>query len=360
MIDRKESIGMLELMTQPAFCVKEGLITQVNRAARQYLIEAGASIMPLLGSAAEEYAQFEQGCLFLTLSIGGQQFSASVTPVDGLHVFILDPEGDQPALRAMALAAQELRSPMADLMAMTDRLFPELEHSGNDSTRTQILHINRSLYQIMRVIFNMSDAARYTQNGTPRESCLDICGILEELFEKASALTACSQVTLRYQGLREAVYIPLDEEKLERAVLNMISNAMKFTGKGGAIEARLSRKGNRLLLSVQDDGSGIPSDVMSNIHRRYQRQPSLEDPRYGLGLGMTMIRSCAAEHGGTVLITHPDGIGTKITMTLAIRQSKDATLRTNILRPDYAGERNHCLLELSESLPAELYSSDIL
>lgn len=359
MIIKNDSLGMLELLTQPAFCVKEGTITQVNHSARQYLIQTGTPIAPMLGDAAEEYALFTEGCLMLTLTAACRRFSASVTSIDGLHVFILEPEGDQPALRAMALAAQELRNPMADLMAMAERLFPELEHSQNDNARSQILHMNRSMYQMMRVICNMSDAARYAQESLPRKTTRNICGILEELFEKTAALAEQCQIRIQYQGLTEAVYTLLEEEKLERAVLNMLSNAMKFTKQGGTIYAQLTRRGNRLNISIQDDGRGM-SAAMRNYHQLYQRQPSLEDPRYGLGLGMEMIRSCASAHGGTVLITHPSDGGTKITMSLAIHRNSDATLHTDIQLPDYAGERNHCLLELSECLPVELYSTDIL
>ena len=70
---------------------------------------------------------------------------------------------------------------------------------------------------------------------------------------------------------------------------------------------------------------------------------------------MVLIRTAAAHHGGAVLIDQPEGVGTRITMTMAIRQSKQATLRSNVLRVDYAGERDHGLIELSECLPTELY-----
>ena len=110
-----------------------------------------------------------------------------------------------------------------------------------------------------------------------------------------------------------------------------------------------------LRLSVTDSGSGIAQNVRSSVFSRYLRQPVLEDSRYGIGLGMVLIRTAAAHPGGTVHIDQPDGAGTRITMTMSIRQSKQATLRSNVLRVDYAGERDHGLIELSECLPTELY-----
>ena len=136
---------------------------------------------------------------------------------------------------------------------------------------------------------------------------------------------------------------------------NIISNAVKFAGKGSHIEARLRRNQNMLYLTVQDSGEGIAGNLRGSVHTRYRRQPGLEDSRYGIGLGMVMIRAAAAAHGGTVLIDHPEDCGTRITMSMTIRQDTDNMVRVNPLRVDYAGERDHALIELSDVLPIDLY-----
>ena len=64
MEDQKDTLSMLELMLQPAFFVRDGMITLVNRAAQQFLLEPGVPIEPLLGSSLEEYDQFSEGCLY--------------------------------------------------------------------------------------------------------------------------------------------------------------------------------------------------------------------------------------------------------------------------------------------------------
>ena len=109
------------------------------------------------------------------------------------------------------------------------------------------------------------------------------------------------------------------------------------------------------MLQIQDSGSGIPDAIRGNLHSRYQRQPGIEDGRFGIGLGMVLIRSAATIHGGTVLVDQPQGGGTRITMTIAIRSNSSGNLRSNVLRVDYSGERDHGLMELSETLPAFLY-----
>jgi K+-sensing histidine kinase KdpD len=143
---------------------------------------------------------------------------------------------------------------------------------------------------------------------------------------------------------------------LERAVYNILSNAIKFTPKGGTIEAKLALKGSMLCLSVQDSGSGIPQELRDHVYTRFQRGPALEDGRFGIGLGMVLIRSTASAHGGTVLIDHPGQTGTRITMTMDVRRGTGNTLRSGLLRMDYAGEQDHSLIELSDILPPEAYN----
>jgi K+-sensing histidine kinase KdpD len=137
----------------------------------------------------------------------------------------------------------------------------------------------------------------------------------------------------------------------------MISNAVKFSQKGSAIHAKLSQKDNMLFLTVQDSGNGISGEIRSNVHSRFRRQPGLEDSRFGIGLGMVMIRSAAAAHGGTVLIDHPEGCGTRITMSMTISQTKDSMVHASTLHIDYAGERDHSLIELSDVLPSAMYTA---
>jgi K+-sensing histidine kinase KdpD len=142
-------------------------------------------------------------------------------------------------------------------------------------------------------------------------------------------------------------------------VYNLLSNAVKFTPRGGYIDAKLTRRGTKLYLTVQDSGSGVDPKVRGNVYSRYLRQPGVEDGRFGIGLGMVLIRSAAAAHGGTVLMEHPEGLGARITMTMTIRQSS-GSLRSNILKVDYAGERDHGLIELAESLPSKLYEKEYI
>lgn len=353
MVEQKEIFGMLDLMTQPGFCVKDNTIQKVNQAAQALMISPGTEPGALLLTDPREYADFRGGCLHLTLSLSGRPWGASVIRMDQWDIFLLDDAREGEELRTLALAARELRKPMDSLMTLADQLSAQTDPALCDS----IARLNRGLYQMLRVLGNMSDAGQDPLSS--RQETVDISRVFREVFEKAQTLAISTGITLTYEDLTESVYCLANAPQLERAVLNILSNALKFTPKGGSIRACLQRSGRMLRLTVQDSGSGIAENILSSLFRRHQRQPAIEDPRYGIGLGMILVRNAAASHGGTVLIDQPEGAGTRITLTLAIRQSSDTGLHSPVLQLDYAGERDHGLLELSDVLPAELYRPDL-
>ena len=349
MEEKKEMPGTLDLMTQPGFCVKENRITAVNAAAEGLFLVPGMDVMSLLLTGQDEYAAFQGGCLYLSLDICGQCRGAAVTRTPEGDIFLLDPDTESRELRSLALAGQELRKCLTNVMTTSDGLRPLAQ---DPQAAEQLARLNRGLYQLLRFANNMSDAG---YRSVSHQETRNIPALLEELFEKAAQQASHTGIALTYSGLKESVYCLVDAEQLERAVWNILSNAITFTPEGGTIDASLTRQGRMLRLSVRDSGSGIAAGVLGNVFKRFLRQPAIEDSRYGLGLGMVFIRSAATAHGGAVLIDQPQGGGTRVTMTLAIRQSTQPILRSPILRVDYTGERDHSLVELSNCLPASLY-----
>ena len=342
------NIPMLELMLRPAFYVSDGRITKINQAAAPYLLSEGAQIAPLLATGGEEYQSFQSGCLYLTLLIGAQQIGATVIPMDGCHLFMLELPSEKSELRALSLAARELRGPLAGMNAAASQL------SGADGEH--LAQLNHRMYQVMRIVSNMSDAALYSESGGQMEH-VEICSFLEELLEKAAEQLREADIILDHSLPNAPIYTLADMEKLERAVYNLISNAARHTAPGGHIAVSLVRRG-RLYLSVTDEGSGIDDAILGNVYTRYLRTPSVTDGPEGIGLGMVLVRAVATMHGGTVLIDSPQGAGTRVTMTLELRQKSSTQVRSPILRIDYAGERDHGLQELADVLPARLYHPD--
>ena len=251
------------------------------------------------------------------------------------------------------MAAIQLRVPLTNVMTVTDRLFSSLE-SDDSEVRKQTSQINQNLYRLLRIISNMSDAYSHLSTGSAGMQTADLSAVIAEIIEKAQAVFTDTNIRLQYSGLNAPVYGLADTEKLERAIYNLLSNAVKFSQAGSTVNAVLARNGNQLSFTVCNTTAEDLTEF--SLWQRYRREPAIEDPRHGLGLGMTLISAVASLHGGTVLVDHPTAGETRVTMTIPIVKETSGNLRSPVLRiSDYAGGRDTGLLELSEILSADVY-----
>lgn len=349
---------ILSLIMSPAFIVNDGVITECNDGALRLLFSAGEPIRSLLPAECDDYHNFRTGCLFLTLHHNEHRFGCTVVRVDKSDIFILDQDEDRRELKTLALTASNLRQPLSAMIATAGNLFPLIEQSEDPKVKTQIDHMNRSLCQMHRMLCNMTDTIQYAEASDRPLICQNIVSVVDAIFQQAQLLAAHCGIDLQFTVPNEDIYCAIDEQLLERGIYNMVSNALKFSEQGSVVTAALFRRNNTLFISVQDRGCGIPGAVMGDVFQRYLRQPGLEDGRFGLGLGLALVRSAARIHNGTVLIDQPESVGTRVTVSIPIQQGSQTLLRSNVAMVDYAGGWNHGLLELSDVLPAHLYRTD--
>jgi len=337
---------LLEIMERPAFLVTDGIIRQVNQAAQQRLIVTGEPISQYLDRDLPAYEEFRSGCLYLNLSIRKINCSACVTDLENAHLFLLDEPSD-PKLEALSLAAQQLRLPMNSVFLAAETM----------DDRKKASQISQSLSQMHRIICNMADAVRYYDQTAFCGETTDLNPFFSEIVEKSAALLHGTGVQLKYTALPQNAVSIIDRQMLERAILNLISNAVKFSPKHSTVDIKLSCKGHMLYFTIHDAGEGIDPKIQKSVFTRYTRIPGIEDGRHGLGLGLSVVRSAAANHGGTVLIDSPQTGGTRVTMTLDLRPRDENLLRSPIAIPtvDYAGGHDHTLVELSDVLPSNAY-----
>ncbi len=353
MKEQNQIHATLQLMQQPAFWVEGGIISYVNPAATAYFLEPGQSFAPMILCGKQEYEEFSAGTLYVTLSLMDQPVGACISQLEQGQIVALEQAAELPQLQAMALAAKALREPLSGVLTLAERMLPDV----GTELEVKAAQMNRRLYQLLRIVGNMSDAMGYTQAQPMGMETVDICDFLEEILEKAADLAQQSGIALQYTLPNQAIFTLVDMEKLERAVYNLLSNAMKFSTPDKSVSVRLTHKNKRLYICVSNSQPG--PGPQGNIYTRFLREPMLEDLRNGVGLGMVLVRSVAALHGGSVLVDQT-AEGTRFTLTLQVRTNAASQCRSPIMRFDYAGERDHCLLELSDVLSAELYDPDSL
>ena len=343
----------LELIDRPAFCIKDGCVLAANSAAEKHYIQVGMRVNEIITENREAYEFFQNGTLFLTINAGDLPYRASVTRTEEYDIFSIEQTEEDAQLQAFSLAAQQLRIPLSNLMTVIDNLLLSLNSKATE-TQIQIGQINRNLFRILRIISNMSDANNYRKKISGDKQILNFKSFFSEIIERVQTTTDYTQKKLVYTGLKSAVFGLGDREKLSRAIYNILSNALKFSPADSIVEAKLTQSDNLLHFSVLNTNSEPVDDY--SFWNQFSRKPSIEDDRFGLGLGMTLISSIICAHGGTILVDHPAENVTRVTATITIERGNKSVVRSPVFQiGDYAGGRDKGLLELSEVLPSEIY-----
>ena len=189
---QKNIQNMIDFLVCPGFSVESGKISQVNEAAERLFLAPGMEMNSLLVTGQEEYASLTSGCLYLTLTVAGEPRGAVITVLEDCQLVLVDQDQELRELQVLALAAQELRTPLSNIMISAERVVP-----AEDASRQYQGKMNRGLNQMLRLVGNMSDALRYAKGWQPETR--NIPAILAELCEKAQVLCAEKDITLSYQ-----------------------------------------------------------------------------------------------------------------------------------------------------------------
>ena len=172
---------------------------------------------------------------------------------------------------------------------------------------------------------------------------------LDELCRQADSIAREAGVEVRFVCRERYVIAAVNRTYLERMVWNLLSNALKFTPKGGTITVTLEDRGKQLVLSVRDTGCGIAPEIADTLFDRWQQAERMELPSHGMGLGLLICRRAAEGHGGRLLLESREGEGTLVTVSLPHTRRNDGQVWES--RTDYAGGFPHVMMELSDALP---------
>lgn len=343
----KEAISMIDMFMHPVFCAKDGIVTKTNQAALQYGIKIGQDIHQWISAGRDEYTSFSGVCLSVSLCIENRTYVASVFRSSEEDIFHLQSGYKDPDLRAIALAAQQLRGPIASAMISAERLSDRLD----DTLQEQLGQINRSLFQLLRTVNNMSDAGSYTALFGDSPENINVAAFVDEIMERASELAKQAKRELIYHAPNRDILCQIDRSALERGIYNMLSNAIKHSPENSTICVSLSCSGTKFSFSVENQCPDLTNNQISNLFARYLREPGIEDGRRGMGLGIKLIQSAAAVHNGSLLIDRPNKNAIRFTMTIPIQRAKNTTLRS-VLQTILPSGYDNALIELSDVLPS--------
>lgn len=342
---------IIQYIPLPAFIVKSGAVIDVNDAARSLQISSGTPIVELITHGLEEYDALKTGKLYLQLKIG----RAWVSVHDDIHLFCLEDNYSSPELKAFALAAQHLRMPLSNAVSSMELLTQNKTVLECAELKQQLGQINRSLYQMIRAVCNMSDVSQLGSIHGAHHQIQNVTAVFAEFFEKASEITKDSHRTLEFNNFKKNVNCAIDAQLLERMFLNLVSNAIKFSPSDSNIKVTLKHKENRLMLSVENSISNL-GNAYSDAFSRFLREPGLDSSQTGIGLGMSIISQSVIAHQGTVLLNMAQKKRMKVTVSFPVNTTCQTEVRSPMLYPDsYTGGIDNFLVELSDILPSHYY-----
>ena len=233
--------------------------------------------------------------------------------------------------RLFADLSHEFRTPLTLILGPLDELFEgEADVDPVPVPRARLAAMRQNARRLLRLIGQLLDLAKL-EAGSLR---LDVrptrpFPFLRGLVGSFASLAERRGVALRFEAdVQEGgadVRLLLDRDKLEKVVVNLVSNALKFTPEGGTVRVRASYAAGepgRLTVEVKDTGRGIPADDLPHIFERFRQAHPSEAG--GTGIGLALTRELVLLHGGDVRAESEEGFGSLFTVTLPVHAAPPA------------------------------------
>lgn len=196
---------------------------------------------------------------------------------------------------------------------------PENKLSQNISKNIFVMRQN--CYRLLRMVNNLIDLTKIGSNTYFLHLAnYEIISLIEDITLSVSDYIKSKDIFVGFDTDIEEKVIACDPDQIERIILNLLSNAIKFTEPGGEIWVTVQDKEESILISVKDNGLGIPEDHLELIFERFRQvDSSLTRNREGSGIGLSLVKSLVEMHKGTIKVKSEYGKGSEFIIELPAR-----------------------------------------
>ncbi len=282
------------------------------------LKEAGAESHQLAASLQEKAMRMEAEVFVRGREVADASAQLKTANEELARLYEKTRELDELKTRFFANVSHELRTPLALIMGPVEKLIKSrrLDYDG----KRELLVAQRNARLLLRHVNDLLDIAKLEAGRMQvRYASVDLAVL--------TRLTASHFETLADdRHVRFDVDAPatmpaqVDDEKFERILINLLSNAFKFTPEDGIIVVRLKARNDRAILTVQDNGPGVPQAQRELIFERFrQAQDDASRQHGGTGLGLAIVREFAAMHGGKADVNTAPGGGALFSVELPLK-----------------------------------------
>ena len=232
----------------------------------------------------------------------------------------------------------ELRTPLTSIVGWTDLFDDGATATDAETLQRGLRQIRQSSRLLLALIDDLLDLARLDRGSLKLEwRSVSIGDVVTRSIETMRLMAEGRGVTLLAAPLPEDVApVRADPLRLQQVLWNLLVNAIKFTPRFGRVIVRVERESERYLVSVEDDGAGIPEAELPHVFERFRQVDGSATRRHpGMGIGLSLARSLVELHGGTIWAESTVGRGSRFTFSLPIRAWR-GTAETEIVELERA------------------------
>ena len=217
-------------------------------------------------------------------------------------------EADRRKDEFLATLAHELRNPLAPIRNSLEVM--KRANGSNEIIDLAQATMGRQLAQMVRLVDDLLDISRITRNKVElRIQPVELISTIHHALEMCQPLIDSGEHEVILNLPHEPINLHADAVRIAQIVSNLLNNACKFSGRNGRIELTVQRKQGEVLVSVKDNGIGIPPESLTKVFEMFtQLNSSMERVHGGLGIGLTLVQTLVEMHGGNVA-AYSDGPG---------------------------------------------------
>lgn len=215
------------------------------------------------------------------------------------------------------LIVHDLKSPLTIVMSGLDLLQRGKLGHVNETQQRLLANLEHCSHDVLRMVNDMLDVERMEEGVMPLHLALhDLTPLLREQMADLQILADKHQQKLQFYTAETIPRVYVDPALISRVVQNLIANALKFTPDGGHIVARIETEKNSLVVSIADNGPGVPVKDRQYIFEKFAQLDTTK--RRGKGLGLTFCKMAAEAHGGALTVEDSPLGGALFKLTLPI------------------------------------------
>jgi signal transduction histidine kinase len=263
-------------------------------------------------------------------------------------------EADELKTQFFANVSHELRTPLSLILGPMERLLSSEDTSAEQRRELEVVERNARL--LLRHVNALLDVSKLEAGAMrPVYAEVDLAALVRLGAANFDGLARERGITLDVE-VPGTVLAQADAEKLERVLLNLLSNAFKFTPAGGRVRCALEERDGRARIVVEDTGPGVPVDMREAIFERFRQVEAGINRQFGgTGLGLAIARDFVRLHEGTVRAEEAPGGGARFVVDLPLRAPEGTVVRPEpaVGRETLAAEASVAAEELRAQAPRE-------